>query len=160
MESLVRLFDALAGWVNSGSRGMMDKTVKDLASKYRSQISQGLNADGSPMASLRPATLKGPVRRESNPTIRETLGNTPLNATGRTSASIQGVKTGSDEWQIASQTDEGRKILSSNAASSHGGFPFYGDTQKVVRDPLVLEEKQLDFIEDQIVKDLERILLT
>jgi hypothetical protein len=150
--------DNLAGWVNNGSRGMMDKTAKDLASKYRQQISQGKNADGSDMARLTPATLKGPVRREGNPRIRESMGNRPLDATGQTISSIQSVKLGPDVWEIAPQTDHGKAVLQSNAKTSHSGFRFYGDTPKPVRDPLQVEDTQFDYVEEQIFKDLDRLV--
>jgi hypothetical protein len=158
LNPLLQIFDNLAGWVNNGSRGMMDKTVKGLASKYRQQIFQGKNADGSDMVRLTPATLKGPVRREGNPRIRESYGNSPLDATGETINSIQAVKVGSDEWEIAPQTDHGRAVLQSNAKTSHGGFRFYGDTPKPVRDPLQVEDAQLDFVEEAIYKDLDRLV--
>lgn len=137
---------------------MMDKAVTGLAGKYRQQIFQGKNADGSNMAPLTKATIEGPIRREGNNAIRSRYGNSPLDATGETINSIQSVKTGFDSWEIAPQTDKGRKIINSNAKTHHGGFRFYGDTPKPVRDPLTISDPQLDYMEDQIFKDLERVL--
>lgn len=158
LDPLEQIFNRLAGWVNSGSKGIMDQTVRGLASRYRKQIEEGRNAEGSGLAPLAESTLKGPVRREGNQTIRETLGDTPLYASGNTASSIQATKTGSDEWTIAPSTDQGRKILESNARTSHNGNAFYGDTRKPVRDPLSVEDPQLDFIEDEIFKDLDNLL--
>ena len=161
LEVLVKIMDNLAGWVNNGSRGMMDKTAKGLASKYRQQIREGKDADGSSMAPLAKATLEGPVRRRGgNVNQRKDYGSRPLVASGETLNSIESVKTGFDEWQIFPQTDHGRMVLLSNAKITHSGRPFYGDVSKPVRDPLSVEDVQLDYFEEQIYKDLDRLLNT
>lgn len=163
MNELVLLFQRLASWINNGSRQTVDRSVKTLTHSYKTRIRSGLNADGSPMAPLKPSTLRSPIRRglsqaESISTIRSNLGNTPMSASGNLADSITGKKTGPDLWEISSDSKIGNKILSSNAAKSHHGFPFIGDTPKAVRDPLQVTDKQIDLVEDQIVQDLERIL--
>lgn len=158
MGELVKLMASIGRWVNNGSRETTDKAVKVLAISYRNRIRSGLNADNSKMASLEKSTIDGPIRREGKPTLRSTYGNTPMSASGATADSIQAKRINSDTWEIAPSTSEAAKILNSNAKASHSGQPFYGDTRKPVRDPLTVEDPQLDLIEDQILQDLTRVL--
>lgn len=163
MESVNRMLNRLDSWVAGYYKITVDKAASALAKNYRSNIRSGLKADGSPMAPLRPSTVGSPIRRgfvqgAGNQTIRGGLGVTPLSATGETAESIEATKIGPSEWQIASSTNTGDAILISNATSAHSGDPFQGDTPKVIRDPLTVEEKQMDIIENQLVADLERLL--
>lgn len=163
MGELVLLMQRLATWISNGSRQTVDNTVKTMAQNYKNQIRAGLEADGSQMAPLKPATLRSPIRRglsqaESISTIRSNLGKTPLNATGETANSITAKKVAPDTWEISPNSKHGQKILNSNAKTSHHGFPFMGDTPKAVRDPLQVSDKQMDLLEDRIVADLEKIL--
>ena len=160
VDVITQIFSKIDGWVDTGMRLGLDQAVKGLASKYQMQLYDGKNADGSDMAPLREATLKGPVRREGNKTVRESLGNTPLFATGKTAESIQGKRIDNDTWEIAPNNAHGIAVLESNAKTSHGGFPFYGDTKKPVRDPLTVDDPQLDYLEEDLVKSLERMLGT
>ncbi len=163
MEELIKMLARLGDWVNSGSRVTVDKAVKNLAVSYRNRIRSGLNADNSRMEPLKDATLEAPIRlwrehKSGSKPPRSSYGDTPLVATGRTVDSIEGRKVGPDKWEIGPKDIESAKILNSNAKPSHSGYPFAGDTPKAVRDPLTVEDPQLDLIEDQIVQDLERVL--
>jgi hypothetical protein len=158
VDQITMIFNKLEAWASSGLRSRFTKTVKGLASKYQGQLFDGKNADGSNMFPLRESTLKGPIRREGNNSIRESHGNTPLFATGETADSIQGMQLDSNTWEIRPTTQHGADVLESNAKTSHGGFPFYGDTNKVVRDPLTVADPQMDYVEEDILKDLERTL--
>lgn len=160
VDVITQIFSKVNGWIDTGMRLGLDQTVKGLASKYQMQLYDGKNADGSDMTPLRESTLKGPVRREGNTTIRESLGNTPLFATGKTADSIQGKRLDNDTWEIAPSNAHGIAVLESNAKTSHDGFPFYGDSKKAVRDPLTVADPQLDYIEEDLVKSLERVLGT
>lgn len=159
LESVKQFFAELGSWVNNGSRATVDQASKEVAKSIGNAISQGQNASGSPLAPLRPSTLSGPIRRQDNSRIRSDLGSTPLNATGATAKSISSKKTASDTWEISSNSARGDTILSSNAKTRHkGDKPFTGDVNKAVRDPLQVSDKQIDAIEDQILKAIDRML--
>lgn len=163
MLETIKILNKLEDWARSGCLVMMDKISKNLAISYRNRIRSGLNADGSRSPALTESTMKshtrqGDVPSNSSATIRSKYGNTPLVATGKTVDSIQSKKTDNQTWEIGPVTDRGVKIINSNATRTHHGFPFAGDTPKKARDPLTLEDPQMDFIEDQIVQDLERML--
>lgn len=158
MTELSRFFASLGRWINTGSRETVDKASFRLAADYRHRIKSGLGASGERLAPLKASTLRAPVRRDSNSAIRESLGNTPMSATGETAESIRAKKVGSDTWEISSETALGDAILRSNAKKSHSGIPFGGDTPKVVRDPLQVTDKQLDLVADQILQDLDTVL--
>lgn len=158
LQSVTQLLEKLGNWTLIGYRYTVDKATKSLADKYSENIRAGLDANGSPMAQLKLSTLSKPIRRGDS-TLRSSYGFTPMSATGATANSLEATKVGGDEWQIASKTDLGDAILKSNAKTTHDGLPFGGDVQKVVRDPVTVEEKQMDLIENSLVEDLERLLL-
>jgi len=158
MDGLVRFFTKLGHWVNAGSRETVDRGVKRMATDYRHRIKSGLDALGRPLAPLNESTLKAPVRMLDNSQIRETLGDTPLSATGETAASIRPKKVAFDTWEISPNSMHGKVVLRSNAKRGHSGSPFAGDTPKVVRDPLQVTDKQLDLMVDQILQDLDSVL--
>lgn len=159
LDPLVNIFAKLGHWVNNGSRESVDKIAQGLASNYRGQIALGLEADGSPMKPLSPATKEGPIRREGNQTLRSVYGSVPLSASASTANSIQAKRVSSDEWEISPQTDHGRRVLLSNAKTSHkGDDPFYGDVNKPVRDPLSVSDIQLNFVENKIFNELDSMI--
>lgn len=157
-EEVTELISRLGEWAGAGVLDVLDSTVKEVASDYRDKISKGQGASGESLAPLRQSTLNREVRRESSQTIRSALGSVPMSATGATAQSIQATRVSLEEWEISSGTDLGDAILSSNAAKSHTGTPFYGDTNKVVRDPLQVSDVQVDLIEKRLNEDLERLL--
>ena len=157
-EQIRTVFNGIETWANSGSKDSINSIVGKLAVNYANNIRGGYDAAGRDLAPLKKSTLDGPVRRGSDPTPRNYYGAVPLNASGRTAASIKSFRTSPIEWEIASDSDHGDKVLSSNAKKGHSGYPFAGDTPKAVRDPLQVTDKQMDIVEAGLVADLERVL--
>ncbi len=156
LEEVKALLLRLVGWSWDGSRKNVDKAAKDIASLVKENMKEGRDSDGVSFAPLAKATIEGPVRREGNSQKRS--GSIPLVASGRTADSIGVKKPDSETWEITSTTSDGQKILASNAKESHNGFPFIGDTPKPIRDPLVVSEKHLDLLENEIIKGIEEVL--
>ena len=152
------LLERLSNWTDNGSRRNVGQGADDMANDFQAKIRRGQGADGSPMASLKKATLDGPIRREGNTEPRRTYGDVPLNATGKTAHSITSKKVKTDEWEISSNTDHGDMILASNAKTIHHGGPFAGDTPKAVRDPLQVTEKQMDILEKHLLDGIDQAL--
>lgn len=157
-EALKALFEGLGKWVGSDSRNDVNRGAEGIAKDLRTKIANGQGADGSPLAPLKKSTLEGPVRRDGDPQKRSASGSIPLKASGKTADSIRSQKTGFDEWEISSATDRGDMILSSNASQTHSGKPFAGDTPKPIRDPLQVTDKQMDLLEDELLKGIDRAL--
>ncbi len=158
LPQVLRIINNLSSWARAGSKQDIDQGARDIARAARRAVEGGLNADGTPMTPLAKATLEGPIRRQGDSRIRGGSGSVPMNATGKTAASISSKKTGSDKWEISSDTEKGDMILSSNAKRSHSGAPFAGDVRKPVRDPLQVTDKQLDILEDALFKGIERAI--
>lgn len=161
VKGLVEVEEAvkkIKDWADSGYQITLTNAVDGLASRVRDDIRHGMETDTTPMAPLKESTLKGPVRRDGNPTPREFYGDTPLNATGALANDIVGQKINKNEYEVGAYSDEGNMKLSSNAKTNHSGSPFAGDTPKPTRDPLQVTEKRLDYIEEAIVADIEKAL--
>lgn len=158
MEQVNRLLQGLEIYFSSGAKADITKASIDIAEQAREAIRDGQNTNGSPMAPLRKATLEGPIRMEGDNTPRSQYGATPLSASGKTANSIVSKKSGTNEWEISSNSDKGDMILSSNAKQGHSGSPFGGDTPKVVRDPLQVSDKHMDIIENKLVDGIDRAL--
>ena len=141
-----------------GFKVPVDKASQDIARGFQTGIAQGLEADGKRMAPLKKSTLEGPVRRDTDSTIRGNRGDKPLNASGDTARSIRSKKVDLYTWEISSNSDRGDMILSSNAKGGGNGSPFDGDVRKAVRDPLQVSDKQMDTLEDALVDGLDRLL--
>jgi hypothetical protein len=155
---LQSLMSSLGGWINNGSRQDAAEGAKDIAKGVQEGIEKGLGADGSPMPPLRKATVEGAVRREGDLRNRSDFGNTPMHATGKTASSITSKKVASDTWEISSNSAHGNMVLSSNAKGGGNGSPFAGDVRKAVRDPLQVTDKQMDTMEDALLKGLDKAL--
>jgi hypothetical protein len=158
METVLNLFSRLIDFQKTGIVVAVDRGAKDLTKGYQKAIEAGLGADGSPLAPLKKSTLEGPIRVQDNSRKRSDLGGKPLSATGATARSIGLKKVGMDTWEISSNTAKGDAILSSNAKGGGKDAPFAGDVRKVKRDPLQVSDKQIDVLEDAIVKVLDRML--
>jgi hypothetical protein len=159
MQGLREFFRKLEGFIWDGSREAAGVGARTLTKGYQRAIGAGLDADGSPMAPLKKATLNGPVSRRNDSRKRSDLGSTPLHATGATAKSLTVKKVSSSEWEISANTDRADMILVNNATRSHAGDPpFAGDVKKAQRDPLQVTDKQMDTIEDEIVRVFDRML--
>jgi hypothetical protein len=159
MQGLRELLRKLEGFVFDGSREAAGVGARSLAKGYQKAIGAGLEADGSPMTPLKKATLNGPISRKNDSRKRSDLGSTPLHATGATAKSISVKKVSSSEWEVSSNTSHGDMVLANNATRSHSGDPpFAGDVKKAQRDPLQVTDKQMDTIEDEIVRVFDRML--
>lgn len=129
-----------------------------MALDYRGKIKRGLDASGKPLVALKKATLEGPIRRDGNPTPRTFYGNTPMSATGETADSIVSKRATPETWEVYSASEHGNMVLASNMKTTHSGSPFAGDTPKAIRDPLTITNDQEQIIEDEILKDLDRVI--
>lgn len=158
LEGVKQLFVSLGRWANTGSRGNVGDGAVVIAKQLREAIARGQGSDGSPLAPLTKATLEGPVRRDGDTQIRGDVGAIPLSASGKTANSIKSKKVGLDEWEISADSDRGDMILYSNAKQVHNGSPFGGDTPKANRDPLQVSDKQMDLMEDELLKGIDKAL--
>lgn len=159
MAELREFFNKLVNFQFDGVPEAAGVGARSLAKGYQKAIAAGLGAQGNALAPLKKATLEGPVSRRHDSRKRSDFGRTPLAATGKTAKSIEAKKLNSYEWEISSNSEHGDKILASNATKAHAGDPpFAGDVKKVVRDPLTVSDKQMDTIEDEIIRVLDRML--
>lgn len=155
LPELERLLNSLQNFMDVGYEKSVDDAASNIAKDLRDKIANGKGADGSPLAPLKQSTLDGPIRVEGNPQIRKTAGSIPMNASGKTAASIKAFREGKD-WEVGSDSPLGDKILLSNAKSVHHGNAFGGDTPKPIRDPVQVTERQMDLLEDEVIKGIER----
>lgn len=158
LSQVMRIIDNLVDWSGKGSRDDVDRGAKEVAKLARKAITTGSDSDRAALAPLAKSTLEGPIRRQGDSRIRGNSGSIPLNATGQTAASISSKKTGTDEWEISSDTERGDMILASNAKQSHSGSPWAGDTPKPVRDPLTVSEAHMDALENELLKGIDGAL--
>jgi hypothetical protein len=159
MQELREFLRKVEAFVFDGSREAAGVGARSLAKGYQKAIGAGLEADGSPVAPLKKATLNGPISRRNDSRKRSDLGSTPLHATGATSKSISVKKVSSSEWEISANSERADMILANNATRSHAGDPpFAGDVKKAQRDPMQVTDKQIDTIEDEIVRVFDRML--
>lgn len=158
MSELRDFFRKLEGFMFDGSREAAGVGAKDIAKGLQKAVGEGKGADGASLTPLKKSTLEGPIRRQDNSRKRSDLGSKPLSASGATAKSITSKKVNSSEWEVSSNTSRGDMILSSNAKGGGNDPPFAGDVRKAKRDPLQVSDKQVDTIEDAIVKVLDRML--
>lgn len=158
LSSLREFFHKVERFMFDGSREAAGKGAEELARGLQTKIALGQAADGKALAPLRKATLKGPIRRETDNRRRDSMGSNPLSATGDTARSIRAKKVKSSEWEVSSNTDKGDMILFSNAKGGGNGKPFMGNVKKAKRDPVQVSDKQIDIMEDEIIKVLDRML--
>ena len=137
----------------------MKKTSTKLAKRYRDMIKAGNEPDkrSSPLqdstmiSPIRVGDKGSPIRGEVNPS------RTPLVATGKFVNSIKSKSKNnlrSIVFEIGSDSVHGNNVLYSNfkgkANWKHGGGK--------IRDPLRVTDREVEFIADEIVKDLDRTL--
>jgi len=149
----------LRNWANKGMGQSMVKTSNKLAKRYRRMIRSGIEPDKR-SEPLDPDTMSIPIRvGDKGSPIRSSVNQsaTPLVATGRTVNSIKSKKTsgfGSVKFTIGSDDRRANNILTANAFGeanwNHGGGKR--------RDPLRVTNKEIDFIEEEIVKELDKVI--
>lgn len=133
-----RAFRAVSKGLERGSRL--------LASDYTKRIKRGSGASGESLKPVEESTMNQPIRRGGpDRRIRRTVNpakNIPIVATGETAESIKSKKIG-DEFHISSNTSKGDMILEVN--------------RKLGRDPVQVSGNQMDIIEKEILKELDKV---
>ena len=148
-------------WASQGARASIGRISRKLAKKYTDDILAGTN----PVV-LKPITHTtmrlpvrlgkgGPSRGELNPSQFK-----PLKATGATARSIKSRRENRDEYSIGPTTDHGALILGANQRSKTYKMP--GSKGKTVtrpaRDVLQIKEVHIKLIEDEFIKELDKVL--
>jgi len=129
---------------------------KLLASNYRARIKRGVGASNDRLRPVSSSTMSQPIRRGGpDKRIRKNVNasrSVPIVATGATVNSID-YKKGKNkyEFEISSNTLKGDMIFAVNARE----IPT--KNIKTVRDPLRAESPQLDIVEKEILKQLDRL---
>ena len=158
MKEVQELLAKVKDYGLAGHQTSITLAARGIAEAVKDSIRSGEDSSGTPLTPLRESTLKGPIRVRDDNRIRGDFGDTPLHATGRLAEDIVAEKLNDKEWQIGAYTEYADKILRSNSKPTHTGIPFGGDTPKANRDVMIVSEKHLDIIENQIVSDLETLL--
>lgn len=151
-----RIIHLLTRWVHLDSPNDVDKAVEEKAKQIKDNLSQGRDAEGEPLRTLSADTLNGPVRRTSDTKVRKNYGVTPMYASGKTAESIGVTKLGSRTWIIGAKNAYGNMILSGNVNPRGNDPPFKGNVRKPSRDVLVVGDKALNLIEEELVKGIMR----
>ena len=158
-DPVLRLMKVLNKWAERGIFRGMKKTSTKLAKRYRDMIKAGNEPDkrSSPLqdstmiSPIRVGDKGSPIRGEVNPS------RTPLVATGQTVNSIKS-KTKNNlrsiVFEIGSDDARANRILGANAR----GKANWKHSGSVKRDPLRVTDREVEFIADEIVKDLDRTL--
>ena len=151
-----RAVASIKRWANGDIEGDLDTGVDKLVKKYKTQIKDGKTGDNSSMKSIKNVTFVMPIRIASDRTLRKEVNGSskPLVARGDAVRSIGKQKT-SIGYEIGPQTQHGKRVFTDNA------YPRANSRQKVtkaVRDPLVVSDVQLDIIEAEIMKGLDKAI--
>jgi len=149
-RQLNRALKRLNRWANVTYFKTLGKATTRLTEDYKKRIRSGQTGDGSRMPLVKESTMGMPIRFATDRAIRgEVRGSrTPLVARGNAVNSLKKYKRGT-RYEIEPSTPHGKLIFNTNAKSKKG---------RVKRDPLIVSDKQLDIIETEILKDLDKIL--
>ena len=154
LGGLPKLLRRVKGSLFKASYKGLETSAKKLAPEYRRRIQMGVGASGRPLKPIRNSTLDMPIRMGGPDTrIRRTVNNSksPINATGKTASSITPKRLNIDAWEISSSTPKGDMILAVNAKVSPSS------NIKQVRDPLQVAKPQVDTVEKEILKEIDRL---
>lgn len=135
-------------WAANGVNEDVQKSADKIATDYRTKIKSGKTGDNSQMANVKQVTMESPIRHGSDPAIRGEVrsSRTPLYARGRAVNSIKAKRT-SKGADIGPTTVHGQTVFGYNAFSA-----------KTKRDPLIVSDAQLDIIEKEILKSLDKVI--
>ena len=155
-RSFNRTWKQVLNWAKNFDGKPLSDIVEKVTKDYKEKFKDGKDGHGQDMLRVRQSTMDMPIRYGGpDSRIRREVNSSrkPLNATGETIRSIKKKKV-RDGYEIGASTSHGRDILAINvkprAIKSGGTVP--------ARDPLVAGEKQLDIIEAELIKSLEKAL--
>ena len=154
--SLKRYLSKLKATIRKTLIRAAERSSKVLAKDYKSKIKRGLGASNEPLVKVRDSTMRQPIRRGGpDKRIRGNVNasRNPLIATGKTVNSIQ-AKKGKDQfsYEISSNSSKGDMILTVNAKGKADKVTYAG-----IRDPLKVTNQQVDIVEKEILKELDRL---
>lgn len=143
-----RLSKNLKDYVRGGILKDVERASHKIADLVQTHIKSGRTADDNPMPLVSEATMKSPIRHGSDKAIRGEVrsSRTPLFARGGSIKSIKSRKKGA-KFVVGPTTPKAQMIFDYNATKA-----------KVKRDPIVVSEAHLDFIEKEILNGLDKII--
>ncbi len=156
LTSLKSFYRSLKQWAKDDFEEDVDKASLKLVDKYKQQIKAGKTGAEGIMRAVKPVTLDMPIRIDSDSAIRREVNPSvkPLVARGRAVNSIKRRRAG-DKFLIEPSTLHGKRVFVDNAFPSVRGIQR---TQKVVRDPLIVSDIQVDIIEKEILKGIDKAI--
>jgi len=157
-----RSFNRTMRQLKNWSRDIMGKGFEVIAEKvtkdYKKRFIAGQDGDGRKMPEVKKSTMDMPISisgKYEDARIRREVNSSrkPLNATGASIDSIKKYKK-SDGYEIGPSTQRGEDIfkINRNKRTSKKGSVI------PARDMLVIGDKQLDIIEAELIKSLEKAL--
>lgn len=147
MGGLPRLIRKIKNQVSQAVYKGADKGSVRVANDLETRLRTGQNASGSAAKAVLPTTMNQPIRRGGpDKRIRRTVNPSAgisIYATGKTASSIKAKRKAKDAWEVSSSTAKGNMILEVNA--------------KLGRDPIQAAKPQIDIVEEEILKEIDRL---
>lgn len=134
----------------------LENGSKKLAPDYSRRIRMGIGASGRALRPVKNSTMDMPIRMGGpDRRIRRSVNNSkiPIVATGKTANSISAKKKTQEEWEVSANNSKSDMILAVNAKVSPS------DNIKLARDPLQVAKPQLDLVEKEILKEIDRLFI-
>ena len=156
MRNLKNTIKRLDRWVKDFSLDSLKKTSDKVATDYRKLIRAGKDGNNNSMLRVRDSTMKMPIRYGGpDKRIRGDVkkNRKPLVATGKAVESIKSTKRG-DRYEIGPVSSHGKIVfgVNSRARTTNNG------NNVAIRDPLVVSDRQLDIVENELLKSLDKAL--
>jgi len=151
LTDLKRGLAKLLQWADKGYRSDVNNAAITLTKDYKDKIKQGVDGSGVAMKRVKDITMEMPIRRGSDTAIRKEVNSSrkPLVARGRAVESIRKRSVSRNRIEIAPSTQHGKIVFGYNASTGKA---------RTKRDPLIVSDKQMDIIESEILKNLDRVL--
>ena len=150
-----RLLRFIKSKLFSATQKGAEKGSKLVASDYTSKMSRGVTGRNKPIKPVRESTMNQPIRRGGpDRRIRRSVNpsaGVAVYATGETARSIRSKRNGKWIWEVSSATAKGDMILGVNAKE------LPSRNIKNVRNPLQVGKDQLDILEKEILKEIDKL---
>jgi len=147
MGGLPRLIRKVKNQVSQAVYKGADRGSIRTANDLETRIRTGQNSSGSPAKAVLPTTMEQPIRRGGpDRRIRKKVNPSAgisIYATGKTASSIKSKRKAKDAWEVSSNTAKGDMIFEVNA--------------KLGRDPIQASKPQIDIVESEILKEIDRL---